>query len=240
MPGGTITARRLFDAIVAGCIPIIVTGFDTTEKHNESNAMDVQFRMQETMNNLPFSVKLTSVIVLYAVILFRFLIYCLFKKCFPLAEKLPYFALKKESVPWTEFAIFIDQYDWFHNTQQSLQRIMSLPKKEHDRLRASLRQWKGSFDYRDPTNTLNKHLVQTFIRLTSNLTAMSERMQWKGRPLWAWHLIGYDNQSIASFKKNKKFNKRLRREELKSARQNKWSQQKKDGIFIPKSKRKKV
>ena len=54
-PGGTITSRRLFDAISARCIPIIVTGVDDCEFHNGTNEEDQTFRLKETLHNLPFS-----------------------------------------------------------------------------------------------------------------------------------------------------------------------------------------
>mgnify|MGYP000341698908 CR=1 FL=1 len=56
LPGGTITARRVYDAILAGCIPVIVTGFDDTEKHNTTDVESQKYRKWETLRNLAFTV----------------------------------------------------------------------------------------------------------------------------------------------------------------------------------------
>ena len=55
LPGDTITSRRLFDAILAGCVPVIVTG----EKPGDGkHAKNPQLRrLRKTMSNLPFSVR---------------------------------------------------------------------------------------------------------------------------------------------------------------------------------------
>jgi hypothetical protein len=52
-PGDTITARRMFDAVTAGCIPVVLTGTGQAECAQQT----AEFRRQQTMQNLPFSVR---------------------------------------------------------------------------------------------------------------------------------------------------------------------------------------
>ena len=57
LPGDSVTSRRLFDAIVAGCVPVIVTGVDITEFYNGTGRISQQKRFEETRRSLPFAVR---------------------------------------------------------------------------------------------------------------------------------------------------------------------------------------
>lgn len=71
LPGDTITSRRIFDAINAGCVPVIVTGAgskpglaNVTLNKVYPQALDPtpagrKFRREMTFVNLPFSVRLS-------------------------------------------------------------------------------------------------------------------------------------------------------------------------------------
>ena len=87
LPGDTITSRRIFDAINAGCVPVIVTGAgskpgwaNVTLNKVYPKALDPtpagrKFRREMTFVNLPFSVRpvllggcsLLSVSILYTI-----------------------------------------------------------------------------------------------------------------------------------------------------------------------------
>lgn len=64
LPGDSITARRLFDAICAGCVPVVITGVGRKPKHRHTGgpmfghgAENVEFRRNATFRSLPFSVR---------------------------------------------------------------------------------------------------------------------------------------------------------------------------------------
>lgn len=54
--GDTISSRRLFDSIIAGCIPVIVTGLNRKDGIRSRNPQE--YRFNRTKRNLPFSVRL--------------------------------------------------------------------------------------------------------------------------------------------------------------------------------------
>ena len=111
IPGDTISSRRLFDAIVAGCIPVIVTG---AQPGDGSNVRDpVAFRRSKTLASLPFSV---SVLAWHT-----------FTLNMRVSDGV---ACWQELVPYDKFCVFIDGGAWNTNTTVEIEKVLSTPRKQ--------------------------------------------------------------------------------------------------------------